>query len=130
MREIKFRAWNPPVDHGPFGIKGGYMAYQGTADIETIGSFFHHYADEILMQFTGLRDMNGREIYEGDLIRCHLHDKRIGAIDQIVYSDSSGAFEFKRRLTTIKAFLEHDGMFDTEIEVIGNIYENKELENV
>jgi hypothetical protein len=63
------------------------------------------------------------------LVVCHLSGERIGAIDTVLYNDESAAFEFKRRYATIKAFLEHDGLFDTNIEVIGNVYENKELEN-
>ena len=80
-------------------------------------------------EFTGLLDKNGREIYEGDLVVCYLSGARIGVVDTVLYNDESAAFEFKRRYTTIKAFLEHDGLYDTEIEVIGNVYENKELEN-
>ncbi len=58
-REIKFRAWDESQK---------YMAYQGTPDLETIQSFMHHFGDKELMQFTGLLDCNGKEIYEGDVI--------------------------------------------------------------
>jgi len=60
MREIKFRAWDR---------NNKYMAYQGTPDIETLESFIFHFGDCILMQYTGLKDKNGVEIYEGDVLQ-------------------------------------------------------------
>lgn len=58
-REIKFRAWDEDES---------YMAYQGTPDLETITSFMFHFGDRPLMQYTGLKDKNGKDIYEGDRV--------------------------------------------------------------
>ena len=98
-RQIKFRAWDESQK---------YMAYQGTHDLETIQSFMHHYGDKVLMQWTGLKDFLGFEIYEGD----------------IVYLFSDGTSEVVRF---------EDGYFfplidcnPDEIHVVGNIYENKD----
>lgn len=58
-REIKFRAWAK--------IKKPIMIYSG----EDLGNFFDHQIHDFeseLMQFTGLLDKNGKEIYEGDII--------------------------------------------------------------
>lgn len=109
MRIIKFRAWDE-------GQK--YMAYQGAPDIETLQSFMFHFGDKELMQYTGLNDKNGKEIYEGDIFR----DDAWTVIRAVIEFEqgtfgwwSDGGEEFIE-LRECK-----------NIEVVGNIYENPEL---
>jgi uncharacterized phage protein (TIGR01671 family) len=77
-----------------------------------------------LMQFTGLKDYNGKEIYEGDIVvqypgfGCEFKPRK-GVVS---YKDASFWFD----LTTIAFVLEDH---DCTLEVIGNIYENPELLN-
>jgi uncharacterized phage protein (TIGR01671 family) len=129
MREIKFRAWckgNTFFDEGK-----PYMITQGGPDVETLQSFMFHYADEEnLMQYTGLKDKTGTEIYEGDIIKC------FGTIKPVVYM--VGAFGYVVHENEPYAEFIPFGSnqhFDwvanksEEVEVIGNIYENSELTN-
>ena len=114
MREIKFRAWDK--ENKTMVNSGGSI--KALANIE---GYIEH--DFVLTQYTGLKDKNGKEIYEGDVLQIPLqwwHDK---------WHMNSKA---KRRITVeefgIVPF--HNGDWSVgheECEIIGNIYENPEL---
>jgi len=71
MREIKFRAWN-----------GGAMEYGGfsihaTGGISGLAEGLTRITEQSpIMQYTGLKDKNGKEIYEGDIVRVDWNDSR------------------------------------------------------
>ena len=112
MRIIKFRAWNEEQK---------YMAYQGTPDLETLQSFIFHFGDKELMQFTGLHDKNGKEIYEGDILKTF----PIISSDKIAYDSFNVLVKFINSSWIANGIL---GKRQAEIsEVIGSIYENPEL---
>ena len=111
MREIKFRAW------GKFGKDIlPHMVYDWeTSDlIEYVGFNGNGYFD--IMQYTGLKDKNGKEIYEGDILRDDRDEIRI--VEWRVGEDD----EVRNYIAGFWLFYEPD-----EYEVIGNIYENPEL---
>jgi len=121
MREIKFRAWN-----------GGMMRYlhEGDFIIEERGLFA---PDEMgdkwkerewpIMQYTGLKDKNGKEIYEGDILKDRNHFWEI-----ILDSDGSTFSRFKAIMTGKDKLPLLIGL-TKDREIIGNIYENPELIN-
>lgn len=115
MREIKFRAWNK-VD-----AKMYHSNFEVTADgrIRTYGI----YEKVILMQYTGLKDKNAKEIYEGDIVI----GLTLPCSDSYVCQwDNEGAtFVFYDKETDIYL---GEAAFK-ELTVIGNIYENPELIN-
>ncbi len=115
MREIKFRAWD----------KANNRFYNL---VETRVPELNHGDDDgvIYMQYTGLKDKNGKEIYEGDILRT---DKGINAV--VYWSNSGACFMVKYHniwSTKIGWYIYKNlRMFAPKSEVIGNIYENPEL---
>lgn len=110
MREIKFRAWNNVLNKmyswNEFldtNIKQTFIAPESTA--------------MILMQYTGLKDKNGKEIYEGDIVRIQ-DDKYF--TKEIQWKQGISGF-------IIKDVSLLDEYVIKQLEVIGNIYENAEL---
>ncbi len=75
MRDIKFRVWNT------YNMSMRY--------IPSIYCRMYEYESLPLMQYTGLKDKHGKEIYEGDILKSHEH------IGTVVYSQDS--FKIKNR---------------------------------
>jgi uncharacterized phage protein (TIGR01671 family) len=110
MREIKFRAWdNVDCMSTPFTLFNIQdKKIQFTSKV-------------VIMQFTGLKDKNGKEIYEGDLIT---HTSRHGGKPHPVIYHNGGFHADYGLIYPLS--VEHYDKY-CEIEVVGNIYENPEL---
>ena len=65
MREIKFRAWDKDEKRMTTTFS---VSSQGQVTFTPLGESTRYLTGYILMQFTGLLDKNGKEIYEGDII--------------------------------------------------------------
>ena len=128
MREYKFRAWDETEKHM---YNWENLINQNLKNIFTITEQCGY----ILMQYTGLHDENGKEIYEGDIIEFS-YDMFVGNFDTFAAKGKvvleEGAFYVEvfenERTTKDEAYLLYSINLDT-IEVVGNIYENKELLN-
>ena len=120
MREIKFRIWNVYEEE----MLDDVCCF--TDDFtDMLNGFFDYYQnvvddDEklIFMQYTGLRDKNHKEIYEGDIVEIDT-----GAIGKVVFDEECAYFCI---ITKTGIFLFEDIPLEG-IKVIGNIFENPEL---
>lgn len=126
MREIKFRAWD--TENRRMLIQDtdfGYISTRGVDLLTTnaVSKGLRHNTNVILLQFTGLTDKNGKEIYEGDIIKSkHYLPDENGR-----YSFPSNENNSEIRLSIV-TWNENAARFDNTLgEVIGNIYENPEL---
>jgi uncharacterized phage protein (TIGR01671 family) len=122
MKDIEFRAWD---------IKNKKMIY-----VDEYSSFHKHMTwtglvyengkllDYIMLQYTGLKDKNGKKIFEGDVLRIketYIGDSIIKEYNGYIYFEN-GSFNI-----TGEASFDTLAVNASYWEVIGNIYENLEL---
>lgn len=129
MRGIKFRAWDKEKGtmhkveeitfHEDGSISGlledGRGRYYFNQRVLVDGDYID---DVVLMQYTGVKNKSGREIYEGDIY--HHGDINIKYIVEWVDAGFKGRQNGNRSYAGL-------GYWQDQIEVIGNIYENPEL---
>ena len=112
MRLIKFRAW-----HEEYLTEPEAISIDGCLDLIKEGEQL------ILMQYTGRKDRNNQEIYEGDIVREHYHNKTFK-----VFWNSMGCGSWWFAERNKDGDMEHASTVNLDyLEVIGNIYENPEL---
>lgn len=137
MKVIKFRAWDSEnrqmLDVQELNFEDCF--YGGEMQIKTtMYNDYFDYREMPLMQYTGLKDKNGVEIYEGDIVKIHKHSYYHGfkqeEIGEIKFID--GAFGFYREKSKNEYYFNNlateNAYGELEYyEVIGNIYDNPEL---
>ncbi len=134
MREIKFRAWDKEKniwakDDFLITSTGGICEYD---EVRWTGGW-HDITNYVLMQYSGLKDKNGKEIYEGDIVSC---TRKV---------DEGGGWSSKQRIPRGKVYFDAnwgvkiDDIYTKfnltgemwrdfyDVEIIGNIYENVDL---
>jgi len=127
VREIRFRAWD--YTQNKIRIVTDLMSVcDGSWNVSYDGGE-NYTGDIVLMQYTGLHDKKGKEIYEGDIIReCYtiFPDDMEVFISEVLFQNGSfqlsgedyEPFSGESSMCSIKS---------TDLEVIGNVWENPEL---
>jgi uncharacterized phage protein (TIGR01671 family) len=132
MREYKFRAWHPEHKEMVY-----FKPDKICKDVYQALAVFTLMAEksEFLQQFIGLLDKDGKEIYEGDIVKFEYYDEMvIDDNDNQEYSEDAQITKVESK-GIIKGDFEECQMWlidwamdsDYIFEIIGNIYENPEL---
>jgi uncharacterized phage protein (TIGR01671 family) len=121
-REIKFRAWD-----GKGFIYSNHGLGNFFGDTSPVCAYGDDYvADDIaLMQYTGLTDREGKEVYESDILEMLVSGVHYGAKEIVEFKN--GCFWLRYRDVSINEWLSNDVFGEYEIKVIGNIHENPDL---
>ena len=127
MRELKFRAWDK-VGKKMWKVSSmKFFGEKGDFDLQVEGNEDEEWEKEpefTVMQYTQMKDKNGREIYEGDI--CHYIDYYCGdhlyksGVGEVVFDE--GAFHVREATELNSAEISN-----LEYRVIGNVYQNPEL---
>jgi len=111
MREIKFRAW-------AHASKVMFKPDSNNDAFHFVEGWVYDLPNTTFMQYTGLKDKNGKEIYEGDIVQWT--EALGGSVVRM-----ATLYEGDDRVRT--GWVVSDCFVDDKCEVIGNIYENPEL---
>lgn len=131
-REIKFRAWNPDDAKMEYPLVFEICTDGALKPLINCSDGNRAYKDYPLMQYTGLKDINGKEIYEGDIVKSgsrtmQLVFKQEACQFWLIWKDYDGINRFKPLTATY--WDDNNSFINDSIQVIGNIYENPELLN-
>lgn len=139
MREIKFRAFSKVTKKMYLPVEGCDLLVRidgkkficldnlhYAASNEEHGEINEDNLENILMQYTGLKDKNGKEIYEGDIIIEDVQNE-LGSYSrlqplEVYFNTNTGAFRGKVESDEV-----HDWSLGKNAEVIGNKYEHPQL---
>ena len=120
MRPIKFRVWHKPEQKMHHYLKAKFgkatnITLEGKfKDVDHVTTKTVPVDDLEIMQFTGLVDNNGKEIFEGDVVKLFGNE----TVSQVYFKDGSFLIDEPEKKTLLFSIL---------CEVIGNIHEHPEI---
>lgn len=134
-REIKFRAWDKRSEiylynvQDAYDMLGGFVKYENGENADYDECCFGDFLDNKrydIEQFAGLKDVNGKDIYENDII--HGYDQEPDRYDGYIGSSVIDVVSFKNGAFWIgDSWYKVMAMTPPIVEVIGNVHTNPEL---
>ena len=124
MREIKFRAWHKEIEKMFSVLKIDFVDEWVTMWSKIAGQSYDWIDNLVLLQYTGLKDSYGEEIFEGDIVEITLTRTQETRRGEVIYYDGNACYLVKTTMEDYFSFMSAD---ICKIEVLSNIYEKKEL---
>ena len=135
MKQTKFRAWNKKhkrwmfdyKEFGGFALLGETVLVEGLREVPLI-----EIQDMEIMQYTGLKDKHGKEIYEGDIVKSKGLKAKVCLGQYIHYIENKKSPAFGVHFDGDEGFFFSECLLENgrvTVEIIGNIYENPDLLN-
>ena len=122
MRGIKFRAWDKENEKM---MKVSSLHLENKEISVKENGTFRLFRMQDLMQYAGVKDKNGKEIYEGDIVLIKLDET--STWHKTVVGFKKGAFIADLIDKEDYVYIFHHGFTGDDFEIIGNVYENKNL---
>lgn len=125
-REIKFRIWRAPDEY----TKVSWMeSWDSLLNYSMSDIFQLDNPDDVLEQYTGLKDKNGKDIYEGDILAWHSNIyRKHDWVGLVLYRGAGFAVQESDKSYSSPEWLDCACRKDANIiEIVGNVHENPEL---
>lgn len=126
-REIKFRAWDKHINtmSNPFKLED---VVKNACSLGLEGYIALPIENNIFMQYTGLKDENGKEIYEGDIVKKENELYLWKCVGEVKLSEFEVEETYEHIIHTVLGWnVDSVSLIEHEWRIIGNIYENPEL---
>lgn len=123
MRDIRFRIWNENLKEMIKDIhicpQYGWLVMSDNDAIAERGRVSEE--DLIWMQYTGLKDKNNKEVYEGDIVMFDYDWTKSTEIGVVTWNNDNASFQIKGHIPS--SSMKHL----KQMKIIGNIYQNKKI---